>query len=289
MLWSYESRRLGALDSLSIDDLIQTVRDTRNFTFNGPDTLFLIRRVELNPGDKGYLQRYTVEPITSRVMQELKVKLMNARQEERLRVYETFERAPQLRQIAGLAFEAIGQRRLQKQITLTLVPMDRELPTTRGKIPQWKSQFVQDLEPMLTEGSGSVGTIPANGGTHSIDFQPHGIFQFPKPRPEKISSDIYYLPKSPNQVAFDSFIVNNGALYIFQFTIAASHPIKASIMDFFKDRSLESILRDKEWYFIFVIPPGGELVCSESSAEKMEWFWKNVKLFTAEMDPTNEG
>ena len=64
--------------------------------------------MELNPGDEGYLQRYTVEPITSYVMQELKFKLMKAKQEERLRVYETFEPVPQSRRIAGLAFEAIG-------------------------------------------------------------------------------------------------------------------------------------------------------------------------------------
>jgi len=278
-LETYESDRQDVLQGLSIDDLIKAVKETRNLTFNKPHTVFLLRRVELNPGDKGYLQRYTVEPITSHAMQELKFKLMKAKQEERLRVYETFEPVPQSRRLAGLAFESIVQFQLQKKVVLTLVPMVRELPTTKRRSAQWKSQFVQDLS---TEDSGSV---------LSIGFKPHGIIQFPKPRPDRdqLGSDIYYVPESPNEVAFDSFIMNNGVLYIFQFTIMDSHPIKGDLMDFFLHQSLREILREKDWYFIFVIPPGGELVCPEPSDVRLEGFWKDVKLFTAEVDPMSQG
>jgi hypothetical protein len=108
-LRSYELQRRDALQSLSINDLIQAVRDSRVLRFKVSHPLFLIRRVELKPGDsdEGYLQSYTVESITSHVMEKLKLKLMKLSQEERLRVYETFESVQESRPLAGLVFEAI--------------------------------------------------------------------------------------------------------------------------------------------------------------------------------------
>ena len=281
----YESRRPSTLEGLSISDLIQAVREIRDLNFNVSlsHTLFLIRRVELNPWDERYLQRYIVEPITSHVRQELKLKLMKAQQEERLHVYKAFEPIPQLRRLASLAFESIVQFQLQKEVELTLVPMVRQPPTTKRRSAQWKSQSVQDLVPMSTEDSSSVGVIAANG--LPIDLKPHNTIQFPSPRPSEVSSGVYYVPESPNQVGFDSFIVENGVLYIFQSTIAASHPIKEGLMDFFSHKSLHKILEDKEWYFIFVIPQGGELMCSESGDEKLKEIRKHVEFFTVEVDP----
>ena len=129
---------------LSISDLIQAVRDSRDLKFDVSHTFFLIRRVELDPWDEQYLQRYIVEPISSHVRQELKLKLMKAKQEERLHAYETFESVPQTRRLAGLAFESIVQLQLQKEVALTLVPMVRQLPTTERGSAQWESRFVQD-------------------------------------------------------------------------------------------------------------------------------------------------
>jgi len=263
-----------------MSNLIQAVRESCDLEFNVPHTLFLIRRVKLNPWDERYLQRFIVEPITSHVRQELKLKLMKAKQEERLRVYEAFEPVPQSRPLAILAFESIVQPQLQKEVALTLVPMVRQPPTTKWRSAQRKSQFVQDLVPMSTEDLSSVGAIAANG--FPIDFKPHNTIQFPSPTPSEVSSGIYYVPESPDQVGFDSFIVEKGVLYIFQFTVVASHPIKGGLMDFF---SFHKILEDKEWYFIFVIPPGGEVVCSESGDERLKEVWKDVKFFTAEVDP----
>ena len=255
--------------------------------------------MELNPLDERYLQRFIVEPISSHVRQELKLKLMAAQQEERIRVYKLFETVPASRRLAGLVFEAIVQLQLQNQVALTLIPMIKE-QTPRKKFRQWSSQSLDNLAststaptsiaptstvPTSTQDSSSVGAMAANILT--IDFKPLSTIQFPKPRPrpEELSSGIYYVPESPNQVGFDSFIVKNKILYIFQFTIADSHPIKGGLVDFFLHTSLHKILEDKEWYFIFVIPQGGRVVCSESGDEKLKEFWKDVKFFTAEVDP----
>lgn len=227
----YELRRQSAIEALSISDLIQAVRETRNLSFNPPHTIFLIRRDESNTGDQSYLRRCIVEPISSCIKEKLRLKLMEARDEERLRVYNAFESVPASRKLAGVAFEAIGQCQLRKEVALTLVPMVWNAPTTRGGSGHWVSQFTQDFMSPQMQGSGSVGPI-AGSGLPMIRFEPHSTVQYPKPRPIQVSSNIYYVPESPNQVSFDSFIVNNGALYMFQFTIVDSHSIKGGLMDF---------------------------------------------------------
>ena len=169
----------------------------------------------------------------------------------------------------------IVQLQLQKEVVFTLVPMTRELQTQRRKFAQWKSQSLED--------SSSVGAIAPN--TLTINFKPRNTIQFLSPRPDEVSSGIYYVPESPSQIAFDSFIVENGVLHIFQFTIAESHSIEGGLMDFFSYKSLHKILQEKELYIIFVIPRGGKLVCPESSDERLKKFWKNAKFFITEVDP----
>jgi hypothetical protein len=276
--------------------MVQGVDESCNLKSDVPHPIFLIRRVEkFKLGDPGYLQYFAVETITSHVLQKLRLKLMEATQEELLRVYELFEPVAASRLLAGVIFETIGQRQLQKEVALTLVPMKKDPPTPGRRLTQWISQFLRESRPeddlpieddLPTEDSDSVGAT-ATDTSLPISFKPQGTIQYPKPRPSasEIGSGIYYVPESPNQAAFDSFIVEDGVLHIFQFTIEASHTISAGLMDFFSHKSFKAMLQGKEWYFIFVIPRGGNVTFSESSDEKMEWFWKNANFFTAEMDP----
>ena len=208
---------------------------------------------------------------------------MEAKWEDRLRVYETLEPVQGSRRLAGLVFETIGHCRFQQKVALTLVPMLRKEPTGKKRSAQWESQFVQDLVPQSTEGEGSISEM-AKKELPSIEIQPRKTIRYPKPRPQVVNPSTYYVPASSDQVGFDSFIVADGALYMFQFTIADDHPIKACLMDFFP----ESHYEENDWYFIFVVPPGGKLTCSESSDEKMRRFWNKVKVFTAEIDPKEQ-
>ena len=90
----FEASRSSALKELSLNDLIQAVRDSRDLKFNVSHTLFLIRRVELDPRDGRYLQPFIIEPMTSHVRQGLKLKLMEAQQDERIHTYTLFEAVP---------------------------------------------------------------------------------------------------------------------------------------------------------------------------------------------------
>ena len=74
------------------------------------------------------------------------------------------------------------------------------------------------------------------------------------------------MPESETQVRLDSFIVVNGVLYIFQFTIALNHAFNP-LLD----------LPMQDWGFVFVIPPGSILTCPQLRPDR-EW-----GLFSAEL------
>jgi hypothetical protein len=145
---------------LSTIDLIKGLQQKDGLKLDASPFLFLIRRVELNPWDTGYLQRYTVELITSHVRQVLEFRLIRAMQYERSRVYKLFETVQGSKQLANVAFESMVQLQFQRDIALTLVPMVKHPPTS-GAIPRWRSQLVDESVPMSTEDSGSVGAIAA--------------------------------------------------------------------------------------------------------------------------------
>jgi len=139
-----------------MNGLVETLQESCNLEMNVSHTIFVMRRVEeSDPEDEGYLQDFTIEPMTPLVRQELKLKLMKAKREEWLRLCELFETVPELRPVAGIAFEAIGQSQLQKEVALTLVPMVRHTPTGRRRLGLWKSRAIDESEPMSAEGSSS--------------------------------------------------------------------------------------------------------------------------------------
>ena len=279
----YQSCRQTALFNLSIIDLIKGLQQERGLGLDASPFLFLIRREELNPRDTGYLQRYTVEPITSHVRRLLESRLIRAMQDERSHVYKLFETVQGSKQIANFTFRSMVQFKLQSDVALTLVPMVKH-PSTSGAEPRWRSQFVDKSEPMTTEDSGSVGAIAANRPL-SVRFKPNEVFKCRPSELSSVQSGAFYLPGS-HQPAFDSFILYKGVLYMFQITIATGHTFDGGVMEFFPQKLLQTISQETEWYFIFVIPPGGGMEFLEPSDERLKEFWKKVKLFTAECDPT---
>lgn len=64
----------------------------------------------------------------------------------------------------------------------------------------------------------------------------------------KLKPGRYYIPAASNQVVMDSFILIDDTLYVFQFTIAKSHDVKAGIVPFLESMSQFHVV------FIFVIP-----------------------------------
>ena len=68
-----------------------------------------------------------------------------------------------------------------------------------------------------------------------------------------VAPNVFYIPESANEVALDSFIIMDGILYIFQFTIASSHDIKPGLANIFK--MFQDLPTMDNWHFIFIHPP----------------------------------
>jgi hypothetical protein len=68
-------------------------------------------------------------------------------------------------------------------------------------------------------------------------------------------------------VALDSFIIIDGLLYIFQFTIASVHYIKPGLANIVK--IFQGLPTMDNWRFIFIIPPGSLLIVPQPKLLKL--------------------
>jgi len=117
-----------------------------------------------------------------------------------------------------------------------------------------------------------------------IQFKPTDTVEYNESKLSGFQPGVFYVPMSSSQVAFDSFILVDQVLYIFQFSISALHENTEGITKFLSQPTLEEKLQGTEWRFVFVIPPGSMIVCSESNVAKLKGFGDRARLFTAEID-----
>ena len=179
--------------------------------------------------------------------------------QEQVRMYKIFANNRDSRAVAGIAFEAAGQVRLQDGMDLELLPMVHLPQSREGTLPQWYSSHLllrnAELEPHRQNALRCAFTI---------QVLPSRIIEYGDDVALSIESDVFYLPKITNQVAFDAFILLNGILYLFQFTIAESlHDIKPGLKDFKFLTTCLNIPNIENWQFIFVIPPNQTLICPQ--------------------------
>jgi hypothetical protein len=255
----YEQRRNTEIRKLSLDYLLK-LADRVEFNLDVSHSIFLVRRLNV-----ANLQECIVEPITPSVGRLLHTKLMEEGWKRRIKAYKYLVGIPGNRDLAGRIFKSMAQHQLQKEVALDLVPMKRQ-PGLGDRDAKWMRQH--------NNVAVSTSTAPkaddaANTPT-SIKFETKDTFGYDKLG--EIHSDVFYVPNSPNQVGFDSFILHDEILYIFQITIASKHLIKPGIMDFLSHETLKKA----QWRFIFVIPPGETVECPESNDDKLKEFWESV-------------
>ena len=191
---------------------------------------------------------------------------MKVEQKERLWTYLLIARVQDSRIMTSIVFESLAQLQLQEGVTLNLVPMV-EVPTPRGGNTKWESQ-------------------PSSraGAPFPIQFKPADTVEYNESELSGFQPGVFYVPMSSNQVAFDSFVLVDQVLYIFQFSISALHEITEGVTKFFSQPTLKEKLQGAEWHFVFVISPGSTIVCSESNVAKLKGFWDMARPFTAEID-----
>jgi len=209
------------------------------------------------------LCEFTVEPISLSVKRLLKKQLMKVEQKEQLRTYLLIARVQDSRIMTSIVFEPLAQLQLQEEVTLNLVPMV-EVPAPQGGNAKWEPQ-------------------PSSraGAPFPIQFKPADTVEYNKSELSGFQPGVFYVPMSLNQVAFDSFVLVDQVLYIFQFSISALHEITEGVTKFFSQLTLKEKPQGAEWRFIFFILT---IICSESNIAKLKGFWDRARPFTAEID-----
>jgi len=122
--------------------------------------------------------------------------------------------------------------------------------------PQWHSSHVslQVHDPSL-----EASRQKALKQSLVIDIRPHQTVEFTDDGPSPVLPDVFYVPAATNHEALDSFILLNGHLYIFQFTVGMKHDIKPGLIHFLTPR--QGVPSIGNWRFVFVIPPNLILKC----------------------------
>ncbi len=117
---------------------------------------------------------------------------------EQLRTYLQTSKTRESRIVAGLLFESLAQLQLQEEVALTLFPMVK-VKTPGSRNAKWKNQSSSPAGAANPIQFKPTDTVEYNGSTWEEEFQ----------------AGVFYIPKSSNQVAFDSFILVGQILYIF--------------------------------------------------------------------------
>ncbi|KAH9043153.1 hypothetical protein EDB85DRAFT_1885551 [Lactarius pseudohatsudake] len=280
-LAQYKTRYNDALKGLSLETLCSWVSDTRKFSMDTvSETIFLLKRVpkkelrqaNLDDSDDMDLVYSSLEPLSLGIKVVLQNLLWYEPRSEQLRLYKHLADLEGTRYITGLVFRALGHSKLQSTTRLELVPMVKRGSGPSGgsgKLPRWHSDHGSGANP---------------SSVRQIDFAAVDLDLYSS-RPCQIKDGVYYSPIARNQEAFDSFLMADQKLYIFQFTIGSDHLIKKGILSLF---SLESLPPRANWHFVFVVPPGLEISCPQPRDSDLKELLDEMKLFSMVLNPSTE-
>ncbi|KAF9504977.1 hypothetical protein BS47DRAFT_1354517, partial [Hydnum rufescens UP504] len=87
-----------------------------------------------------------------------------------------------------------------------------------------------------------------------------------------------YIPQLSNQKAFDSFILIDGVLHFFQFTIGSKHAINRGLVGVGEKYGFPKDMA--KWHFTFVMPPNRVLKVPQAHQGPL----KDSKLYSAILD-----
>ena len=199
-----------------------------------------------------------ISPITDFVGSQIAIRFRNHQRRDQIQLYKRFAAIPSARGMTGNIFEAYGQQLFQRQISIEYLRMVRlsanDVQTPANRRSQWHSSHTaldnDDLEAIRQ-------TVLARKST--LVVSPSGTCEYCESDVKaRIKPDVYYMPRSANQVAFDSFILHDGHLFIFQFTGGKSRQVKFGLITFLAQCA--NIPERDKWRFIFIIPDDVEVL-----------------------------
>ena len=221
----------------------------------------------------------TSEPIASLITSSIQTRLAGqirkSEWQDQIHLYKQFEKVPDLRGLAGILFEAAAQNSLGDGMQLNLIPMVHKSDPQLGGQPQWHSSHLPIPDTTL---EGFHQEAITEGSTILID--PSQVLEYNEGGLESITSNVYYVPELTNTVALDSFILQDGQLYIFQFTVGHKHGIKEGLLKF--QPGCTNLPPIDQWHFVFIVPPNLILKCPYPQLNEMRKF--KLKLYSAVVD-----
>ena len=197
---------------------------------------------------------FIVSPITLSIQTRLAGQIRKLERRDQVHLYKRFEKVPDSRGLVSILFEAAAQNSLGDGIQLHLIPMVCKSDPQLGGQPQWHSSHLPIADPTL-EGF----RLEAIKRGTKILIDPSLVLEYDEGGLESIASNVYYVPELTNTVALDSFILQDGCLYIFQFTVGHKHGIKEGLLKF--QPRCTNLPPIDQWRFVFIIPPNLILKC----------------------------
>ncbi|KAH9009391.1 hypothetical protein EDB84DRAFT_1280496 [Lactarius hengduanensis] len=279
LLFTHEACYESALGKLSLQKLGHIAFENVNSGMDAEShTLVLVTRLPVDGDGDGKFSRSRLEPITRMIKLKLRDQLRKETRAARIELYKSLANVEGTRHIAGVVYESLAQDILEEKIALKLVPMvKRELSKSgrRLKIPQWLSDHGDGANPSLVRPiditSAKTFVYPASGLDHPIEDM------------------VYYAPEAQNQVASDSFIMAEGKLYIFQFTIGSDHSMKEGILEGivrFFSKKVPGVPPRAGWHFVFVVPSSDSEICCSPQPQDDDFkeLLNEMNLFSAVLD-----
>ena len=142
----------------------------------------------------------------------------------------------------------------------------------KSPLPQWYSSHITLENPELEELRQQLQK-PAL----TVTIPKPTVCEYSASTLGRVEPNIFYLPSMDNQKAVDSFILRDGKVYIFQFTVAGQQDINDGILTFTKDLGFPD---HKDWNFVFFIPPNHTVISPQSHDPTLQL----VHRFSAVLD-----
>jgi hypothetical protein len=208
--------------------------------------------------------RFTIELISGEVQQQVGERLRAFNDDQLLDMWTWFSKFGDARGMTGSIFEAFVHRHFRRRIDVDATPMVR---SNRAN-SRWYASFSPKSPHFTVHGTAQQA--------FSLHVDVGSTFVYDTTTKLHIRPEVYYIPRSGQQVALDSFILYGGCLVVFQCTGGHSHAIKDGLVNFLA--SCSGLPPLENWHFVFVLPD--DLV-SFSCPASMDPAIKDLGLYTA--------
>ena len=226
------------------------------------DKICLVRRTRGSPLGHG---KYTASLISADVEQKVVQCLERFSDDQLLDMWSSFSNFGDARGMTGSIFEAFIHRRFRTRIDLAATPM---LRSNRAN-SRWHASF-------STKRPQSATVHGVANQAFSLQVDVGRTFVYNTTTTLNIQPDVYYIPRSGQQVAPDSFMLSGGYLDVYQCAGGRDHGIKDGLVGFFA--SCSGLPPLANWRFVFVVPDDLDSFSCPASSNPVV---KDIGLYTA--------